>query len=104
MNDTLQIILGILILIVVFMGTRLLMGLKIKNACKRIMDDLEKKEAFDSLRAVDLPYAQSKAFNIGLRNYHPKALEYLIQAGVVIRSSQGKYYMKSGWQEQINQD
>jgi hypothetical protein len=104
MNETLQIIIGIIVLIVVFMGTRLLMGLKIKKACQRIINDLEVNEALGPMKAVELPYAESKAFNIGLRNYHPKALSYLIQAGVVLRSSQGRYYLKSGWREQIREN
>lgn len=102
MNEALQIICGLILLVGVFILSRFVMGWKIKNACRFILKDLENREALDSVNAVELPYVQKKAFNVGLRDYRPKALEYLIQAGIVIVSSQGKYYLKAGWKEGLN--
>ncbi len=45
------------------------------------------------LTAVHLPYAKPSVIRLGTRDYHSKALEYLINDGVVAKTGEGKYYL-----------
>jgi hypothetical protein len=94
MPEFVQIILGIIFLIVVFVLTRIGIARKIRRTATLIIKDLERREAFDPGSAAELPYARSQYFRIGVRDYRPKALESLIQGGVVGRTENGKYYLK----------
>jgi hypothetical protein len=89
-----QIIIGIIVLIIVFLLTRIGVVHRIRHTASLIIKDLEMREAFDPGSAVDLPYAAPHYFRIGLRDYRPKALESLIQGGIVGRTETGRYYLK----------
>lgn len=69
-------------------------GWKMKNACDFIVRDLREKKAFDPASAVELPYATSSMFKIGLKDYRPKALEELVRQGVVRQLEGGRYYLR----------
>jgi hypothetical protein len=94
MPEFVQIILGIIFLIVVFVLTRIGIARKIRRTATLIIKDLERREAFDPGSAAELPYAKPQYFRIGMRDYRPKALESLIQAGIAGRTENGKYYLK----------
>ncbi len=89
-----QIILGLLLLIIVYGLTRYGIYLRIKRACKSIIRDLERQQAFDEKTAVVLPYAKSQLLKIGLRDFRPKAMESLIQSEIVGVTVEGKYFLK----------
>jgi hypothetical protein len=93
MPEFVQIILGLIFLIVVYILTRIGVARRIRHTAIRIIQELEKRDAFDPGSAVDLPYAKANYFRIGLRDYRPKALESLIQGGMVSRTKDGKYYL-----------
>jgi hypothetical protein len=97
MSETLQIILGIVLLIGVFLFSRVVMGWRIRRACQQILKDLESRDAFDPFSAVELPYAKAKFINIGLRDFRPKALQYMLQHEVVGLTEAGRYYLKPAW-------
>jgi hypothetical protein len=103
MNETLQIIIGILLLIGVFLFSRVVMGWRIRRACQQILKDLESKSAFDPFSAVELPYAKVRFINIGLRDFRPKALQYMIQNEVIGITDSGRYYLKPAWKN-VRQD
>jgi hypothetical protein len=93
MAEFLQIILGIIFLAVVFILTRYGIANRIRRTATLIMRDLERQEAFDPGSAVELPYAKPQYFRFGLRDYRPKALESLVQSGIIGRTETDKYYL-----------
>jgi len=93
MSEFIQIILGIIFLAVVYILTRYGIANRIRRTATHIMQDLERREAFNPGSAVDLPYAKPHYFRFGLRDYRPKALESLIQASIIGRTETDKYYL-----------
>ena len=93
MAEFLQIVVGIIFLAVVFILTRYGIANRIRRTATLIMRDLERQEAFDPGSAVELPYAKPQYFRFGLRDYRPKALDSLIQAGVIGKTETDKYYL-----------
>ena len=89
-----QIIIGILFLIVVFIATRYGIFLRIKGACNNVIKDLERRGAFDAASAVELPYAKKNYFHIGLRDFRPKAVQSLLEGGVVGKTENERFYLK----------
>jgi hypothetical protein len=94
MHEFVQIILGVIFLAIVYILTRYGIANRIRRTATLIMQDLERREAFDPGSAVDLPYAQTHYFRFGLRDYRPKALGSLVQGGFVGKTETGKYYLK----------
>jgi hypothetical protein len=94
MPEFVQIIFGIIFLAIVYILTRYGIANRIQRTATLIMQDLERREAFDPGSAVDLPYAKPQYFRFGLRDYRPKALGSLVQAGIIEKTETGKYYLK----------
>jgi hypothetical protein len=94
MNETVQIILGLSILIPVYVLTRKYHAWKIRRTYLFIIRDLKAKDAFDPSSAVKLPYATAGLFHMGTRDYRPKALAYMVTANIVGRTEEGHYYLK----------
>ncbi len=94
MTEVAQIILGVLFLILIFIATRYGIFLRIKGACKDVVKDLERRNALDQASAVELPYAKSSYFHIGLRDFRPKAVQSLLEGGIIGRTADGKFYLK----------
>ena len=94
MSETVQIIIGILLLVGVYILTQVVVGYRIKRAARGIVRDLDFKKAFDPATAIELPYAKRNIFKIGLRDFRPKAVAALVQADVVGMTAAGKYYLK----------
>jgi hypothetical protein len=94
MSEAVQIILGVLFLILVFIATRYGIFLRVKSACKFVVRDLERKNALDAASAVELPYAKTSYFHIGLRDFRPKAVQSLLAGGVIGKTANEKYYLK----------
>jgi hypothetical protein len=93
-TEFVQIIVGLLFLTVVYIMTRYGIYWRIKRACAFTVKDLERRNAFDEKSAVQLHYAKSNPFRIGMRDFRPKAVDYLVGNGVVGITSEGKYYLK----------
>ena len=93
MSETLQNIIGILLLVLVFILTRYGVGLKAKKAGLSIIDDLRKRNAVDVYSAVHLDYAKTSWLKFGLRDYRPRAIQSLVQAGVIGMTGDEKYYL-----------
>ena len=96
MSETIQILLGIILLLLVFFLSRLIMGWRIRRACEHIMKDLENRDAVDPFSAAELPYAKVAFLRFGLRDFRPKALGYLVQHGIVGMTPDGKHYLNKG--------
>jgi hypothetical protein len=94
MGDAIQIVSGLLFLILVFIATRYGIAWRIKRACTFIIRDLAEKKALDHVSAVQLPYAKSDYFRMGLRDFRPKAVQGLAQSGVIGMTEDGRYYLR----------
>jgi hypothetical protein len=94
MADAMQITLGILFLILVFILTRYGITWRIKRAGRRIINDLERLGAQSSETAVELPYMKKQLIKIGMRDFKPTAMQSLLEAGIVGMTGSGKYYLK----------
>lgn len=94
MTDTVQVILGLVFLAVVFIGTRYVIVIRLRHAARAIIQDLEKQNALSELNAVELPYSKTDFLRIGMRDYKRKALEYMVSEGVIGSCANGKYYLK----------
>jgi hypothetical protein len=94
MSESGQIIIAICLLVAVYMLTRKVNAWRIKRAYVRIIKDLEKREAFDENSAIALPYANQSIFRVGVRDFRPKALQFLVASDIVGMTQAGKYYLK----------
>ena len=94
MSETGRIILLIFILVIVYILTRKVHAWKIKRAYIYILKDLEQQGAVDPSSAIELPYAKIGVFRFGMRDYRPKAIEYLIVSNIIGMTESGKYYLK----------
>jgi hypothetical protein len=93
MSETAQIIIGILLLIGVYIFTQMVVGWRIKRAARGVVRDLDFKQAYSSESAIELPYAKSNFFRIGLRDFRPKAVSALVQGGILAQTATGKYFL-----------
>ena len=93
MNETIQIIFGISFLIMIFLLSRMIMGLRVKKAAQRIIEDLKKNNAADPASAITLPYAEQKFFKIGARDFRPKTLAYLISNRIVGKTEDNRFFL-----------
>jgi hypothetical protein len=99
MSETVQIIFGILLLIGVYVLTQMVVGYRIKRTARNIIRDLELKKAHTPESAIELPYAKSNLFRIGLRDFRPKAVAALVQAGILAQTAGGRYFLTKRSQE-----
>jgi hypothetical protein len=99
MSETAQIIVGVLLLVAVYILTQMVVGYRIKRAARGIVRDLDFKKAYTPESAIELPYAKTNLFRIGLRDFRPKALEALIQGAIVGKTATDNYYLKKRIQE-----
>ena len=95
MSQTLEIVLALGLLAGVYILARKIQVYKIHKTYQVILRDLEEKEAVSPNSAVALPYAQVRLFRFGMRDYRPKALEYLVLGNVVGMTGEDRYYLKS---------
>jgi hypothetical protein len=95
MREAIQIILMILILVCVYGLTRWVNTWRIRRAYAFIIQDLHGREAFDPDRAVDLPYARMRILRVGLRDFRPRAMGFLISGDIVGKTVDDRYYLKN---------
>ena len=93
MSETVQIIFGIILLVGVYILTQMVVGWRIKRAARGVVRDLDFKKAYSPESAIELPYAKTNLFRIGLRDFRPKSVAALVQAGVVAQTAAGKYFL-----------
>lgn len=93
MNETLQLIIGLIVLVGVFILTRFAVGWKIKKAAFSVLGDLARQDAVSPETAVSLPYAKSSLFKFGLRDYRPKAIQALATQGIIGNTPEGLFFV-----------
>jgi hypothetical protein len=101
MSETVQIIIGVALLIGVYLLTQVVVGWRIRRAARAVMRDLEHKKALGPDSAIELPYAKSNFFKIGLKDFRPKAVEALRQGGMISQTAAGRFYVIKRMQKKI---
>ena len=94
MAENFRLILLILLLLGVFVLSKKFQGWRVERASSHVVNDLIQKGALNPSTAVELPYAKVSLYHIGLRDFRPKAVEYLILGNVIGLTDEGKYYLK----------
>lgn len=101
MTETLQIILALIIMVMVFILAKRFQGMKINRAFRLIINDLKQQKALDPSSSVFLPYATRTFLQIGLRDYRPKAVYYLVQSGIVGMTEDKRFYLTKDVSEEV---
>ncbi|MBP7230831.1 MAG: hypothetical protein KBA28_02780 [Syntrophaceae bacterium] len=79
---------------IVFVFTAMyLTGLGLRRVCFKIIAELEQARAFSEKRAMKLQDERKNFFLVGANNLRPKALNVLLADKLVIRTSDGRYYL-----------
>jgi hypothetical protein len=99
MSEAAQIILGLIFLIGVYIFSRYGVVWRMKRAVVLVIKNMERIGAVGPTTGAELPYAKTHFFNIGMRDFKPKALQSLIQDGVVGQADTGRYYLKKRLQD-----
>jgi hypothetical protein len=94
MSESVKTVLALIVLVLVYLLSRKVHAWRIMRAYNRIFRDLEGKGAVNEASAVELPYAKMRIFRVGMRDYRPKAMEFLISNQMVGMTDSGKYYLK----------
>ena len=94
MSETIQIIIGLIVLVAVYALTQVVVGWRIRRTARAIILDLDRRKALDPASAAELPYERRNLLHIGLRDFRPKALAALVQGEIVCRTETGRYYLK----------
>jgi hypothetical protein len=94
MNENVQIVVAVMLLIAVYLLSRKVQTWRVKRAYAKILKDLGAKGATAPTSAVKLPYAKTGILNVGMRDYRPKALEFLVMHDLVGRTPEGAYFLK----------
>ena len=92
-NETMQIVLGICVLVAVYILTRQFHAWRFGRTYRSIINDLKSKGALNPDAAVHLPYAKKSMLRVGMRDYRPKALEHLAMKQIVGMTEDGRYYL-----------
>ena len=93
MNETVEIIVGVGVLVAVYILTRHFHSWRFSRTYVLIINDLKKRGALNPASAVELPYAKKSMLRIGTRDYRPKALEHLAMKQIIGMTDSGRYYL-----------
>ncbi len=79
---------------VVFVAAVLYLGgLAVRQACFKVIAEMEDAKAFSAARAISLQDERKNFFRVGTGNIRPKALNVLIADRIVIKAGSGRYYL-----------
>ena len=91
--EYLQHIIGISLLGFIYYLTRRGVARRMERGAQQVVADLRAHNSIDVYSAVSLEYAQDNWLKFGLRDYRRKALQSMVTAGVVGKTSSDKYYL-----------
>jgi len=94
MAEETRIILAIALLVLVYLFTRKVNLWRSKRALAKILKDLQEGHAFEPSSAIPLTYARVKWYGMGVKDFRPKAVQFLVESGIVGMTPDGKYYLK----------
>lgn len=93
MNETLQIIVGLVLLVLVFFLSRFGVAWQVQRSARGILLDLQRRGALSEESAVTVAYEKRNWLNIGLRDFRPQSLQNLLAGGLVVRTEDGRYFL-----------
>jgi hypothetical protein len=93
MPESLQIMVGICFLVLVYILTRWGTIIRARKAAMAITKDLQARHALDPATAVKLSYERPSTLRMGLRDFRPKALESLVMGKIVGKTDDSRYYL-----------
>ncbi len=94
MTEESRIVLAIALLVLVYLFTRKVNLWRSKRALAKILKDLRKEHAFEPSSAIPLSYARVKWYGMGVKDFRPKAVQFLVESGIVEMTPDGRYYLK----------
>lgn len=68
-------------------------GLGIRRLCFKIIAEMEEARAFSETRAVPIQEDRRNFFRVGTKNLRPRALNVLMSEGLVMKATNGRYYL-----------
>jgi hypothetical protein len=80
-------------------------GLGVRKMCLRIIMEMEEARAFKASKAVKIHDERKNIFSVVTGDIRPKALNLLIEDGLIIRTPNGRYYLdkeKLAWIKEKN--
>jgi hypothetical protein len=79
---------AVFVVLILYLG-----GLSVRKACFSIISEMEEARAFSASRAINIQDKRKNFFLVGTGNIRPKALNVLLADKIVIKTSDGKYYL-----------
>ncbi|MBI4773702.1 MAG: hypothetical protein HY788_05895 [Deltaproteobacteria bacterium] len=95
MMESVKLVLAFVFLILVYFLTRLATARRQHKAATSIIEELKEKRALDLFSATELPYAHAAWLRFGLKDYRRNALKSLVSVGIIVRTEDNKYYLRS---------
>jgi len=95
MSESVEIFLGVGVLVGVIFVTRKFHAWRIRQGYRTIVEDLKAKKAYDEQTAVDLEYMRKSFLRMGVRDHRPTAMQHLTLENIVGVTEDGKYYLKN---------
>lgn len=100
MSESTQILLAFGFMLAMYLVSRSIAARKLQKVSEFIIKELESQQAFDPVTAVELPYSKPSLIRLGMRDYNYKALEYMLSEEVIVKTAQGRYFLK-GYRKRI---
>lgn len=100
MEQTIQIILACIILVIAFILSRRILAYKMVKAYNSIMNELKEKGAYSPESAAELRGMNRYPLRFGLKDYRPKVLQQLIIQDIIGMNEEGAYFIKQKRDEQ----
>ncbi|MEE9912089.1 MAG: hypothetical protein K4571_10235 [Deltaproteobacteria bacterium] len=88
-----QILLLIVAFVVFVLAAMYVTGLGLRRVCFKIIAEMEEAGAVKTSKAIKLQDERKNFFRVGTKNLRPKALGLLIADKLVIKTTDGKYYL-----------
>ena len=95
MSESVKIALAFAFLILAFFLSRMATARWHHKAANSIIEELKEKRALNSSTATELPYAQADWLRFGMKDYRRNALKSLLAVGIIVRTEEDKYYLRS---------
>lgn len=68
-------------------------GWSVRRVCFKIIAELEAERAFSASKAMMLQDERKNFFRVGTGNLRPRAINLLIQDGILLKTGNGKYFL-----------
>jgi hypothetical protein len=104
MSQVLQLIIGAIFLVLVFLLSRMVVVWQMQRTARAILTDLNRRAAVDEDSAVAVDYEKRNWLRIGFRDFRPQALMNLLATGMVVRTEDGRYHLAQAAREALEKE